>query len=200
MVKQDARSNTKPVVGILSLQGDFEKHRETFESLGADTREVRVPLDLNGLSGLVIPGGESTAMTKLMSPELRAALHDFVRVRPVWGTCAGMIMLSKDTSDPRVQPLSVMDMDVDRNGFGRQVHSFEADLRVSPDLGQPDTPLHGVFIRAPRLRGFSPDVTPLVWLNEEPVCVRQANRLASSFHPELTGDTRLHRYFLSMLS
>ncbi len=200
MVKQDARSNAKPVVGILSLQGDFEKHRKMFAVLGADAREVRVPSDLNGLSGLVIPGGESTAMTKLMSPALRAALLDFVQAKPVWGTCAGMIMLSKDVSDPRVQPLGVMDIDVDRNGFGRQVHSFEADLRVSPDIGQPDAPLHGVFIRAPRLRGFSPDVRPLVWLNDEPVCVRQANCLASSFHPELTEDARLHRYFLSMIS
>ncbi len=193
-------SNAKPVVGILSLQGDFDKHRAMFASLGAAAREVRVPSDLRGLHGLVIPGGESTTMTKLMSPELRAALLDFVQVYAVWGTCAGMIMLSKDASDPRVQPLGVMDMDVDRNGFGRQVHSFEAGLRVSPDLGQPDVPLHGVFIRAPRLRGFSPDVQPLVWLDSEPVCVRQGNRLASSFHPELTGDARLHRYFLSMLS
>jgi len=137
-------------------------------------------------------------MTKLMSPELRMAVLEFVRSRPVWGTCAGMIMLAKDASDPRVVPLSLMDIDVDRNGFGRQVHSFEASLRVSPELGDQEKRLHGVFIRAPRLRGFAADVRPLVWMDEEPVCVRQKNCLASSFHPELTDDDRVHRYFLAM--
>ena len=195
----NGRRNIQPVVGVLSLQGDFEQHRVKFAALGAEAREVRTADDLKQVSALVIPGGESTAMTKLMSPELRAALQDFVMVKPVWGTCAGMIMLSQDASDPRVQPLGAMEIDVDRNGFGRQVHSFEADLRVSPDLGEPEQPLHGVFIRAPRLRGYAPNVKPLVWLGDEPVAVRQDNRLASSFHPELSEDDRLHRYFLSMI-
>ena len=200
MVRANGRRTTLPVVGILALQGDVERHRAKFAALNVETRDVRMPDDLQALSGLIIPGGESTTMTKLLSSELRAALLVFVQVHPVWGTCAGMIMLSKDARDPRVQPFGLLDIDVDRNGFGRQVHSFEADLLVSPALDQPEVPLDGVFIRAPRLRGFASDVTPLVWLGQEPVCVRQNNVLASSFHPELTDDARLHRYFLTMMA
>jgi pyridoxal 5'-phosphate synthase pdxT subunit len=188
------------VVGALALQGDFAQHVRTFRSLGAEAREVRTADDLADLAGLVIPGGESTTMTKLLTPDLRAALEAFCRAHPVWGTCAGMIMLSREAADPRVRPFGFLDVDIERNGYGRQVHSFEADLRAAPELGDPDRPLHGIFIRAPRLTRLGPDVVPLIWLDDEPVCVRQGHFLASAFHPELTGDTRLPRYFLSLLS
>jgi 5'-phosphate synthase pdxT subunit len=187
-------------VGVLALQGDFEKHTRAFESLGVDAREVRTAQELNGLSGLVIPGGESTTMTKLLLPELREALMEFCRTHPVWGTCAGMIMLSRDVSDVRVKPLGFLNAEIARNGFGRQVHSFEAELKVAAEIPEPEKPLHGIFIRAPRLLSLGAGVKPLVWLGEEPVCIRQDHFLASSFHPELTGDLRLQRYFLKMLS
>jgi pyridoxal 5'-phosphate synthase pdxT subunit len=186
------------VMGILALQGDFEKHARMFAELEVSTRMVKTAGELDGLSGLVIPGGESTTMTKLMSPELRTALLKFCSERPVWGTCAGMIMLSKDASDPRVKPLGLLDVEIVRNGYGRQVFSFEAELKVADEVGEADTPLHGMFIRAPRLTRLGEHVRPLAWLNDEPVCVRQDHFLASAFHPELTNDSRLHRYFLSM--
>jgi len=197
MVTRNGR-NVRPVIGLLALQGDYRKHGDRLAALGADAREVRTAEDMERLSGMIIPGGESTTMTKLMPPELREALLQFSRTRPVWGTCAGMIMLAQDIGDPRVKSLALMDLEVDRNGFGRQVHSFEADLRVAEEVGHPETPLHGVFIRAPRVTEFLPSVRPLVWLGDEPVCLRQSNLLVSSFHPELTDDDRLHRYFLAM--
>jgi pyridoxal 5'-phosphate synthase pdxT subunit len=188
----------KLTVGVLALQGDFSMHLRAFAALNVATREVRTPADLEGLWGLVVPGGESTTMTKLLFPEFRAALEKFCATHPVWGTCAGMIMLSKMDSDPRVKPLGLLSLDVERNGFGRQVHSFEADLRVAPEIGEEQKPLHGIFIRAPRITKLGDQVKPLVFLNDEPVCVRQKHWLASSFHPELTHDLRLHNYFLGM--
>lgn len=187
------------VIGILALQGDFEMHRRAFSAIGIPAREVRIAEDLSGLSGLIVPGGESTTMTLLLEAGLRAPILDFCRNHPVWGTCAGMIMLAKESRDPRVKPLGLMDITVDRNGFGRQVHSFEADLRVADEVGAAETPLHGVFIRAPRIISFEKTVQPLIWLNDEPVAVRQGNYLASSFHPELTRDDRLQRYFAAMM-
>jgi pyridoxal 5'-phosphate synthase pdxT subunit len=183
-------------VGLLALQGDFAAHRARFVGLGVDVREVRTQADLDGTSGLVIPGGESTTLTKLLTVSLRDALNDYALGHAVWGTCAGMIMLSRGVDDPRVRSFGWMDIVVDRNGFGRQVHSFEAELRVAPAIGGDS--LHGVFIRAPRIRTLGKECEPLVWLGDEPVCVRQGRLLASSFHPELTADDRMHRYFLTM--
>jgi 5'-phosphate synthase pdxT subunit len=187
------------VIGILALQGDYHKHIEKFRLLGASAREVRTADELEGLSGLIIPGGESTTMTKLLLPSLRQAIMDLAGKSPVWGTCAGMIMMAHENGDARVKPLSLIDLDVDRNGFGRQTHSFEADLTVGADVGRPEEPLKGIFIRAPRVSKFSDKVQPLVWLADEPVGLRQGNCLVTSFHPELTADDRLHRYFLSMM-
>jgi pyridoxal 5'-phosphate synthase pdxT subunit len=187
-------------VGVLALQGDFAKHAHALTAAGACVSEVRVAEDLQSLEGLVIPGGESTTMTLLLRDGLRAAVEEFCRTIPVWGTCAGMIMLAKSTDDPRVLPLGFLDIEVQRNGFGRQVHSFEADLRVADELGEPHKPLHGIFIRAPRVVSMGAEVKPLIWRDTEVVCVRQRNLLASAFHPELTGDLRLQRYFLSGLS
>ena len=187
------------LIGILALQGDFAKHRDMFAALGVKTRYVRGELDMSGLEGLVIPGGESTTLTKLMPSGLRGAILTMALTRPIWGTCAGMIMLAKDAGDPRVKPLELIDVTVDRNGFGRQVHSFEAELRTASELEQPNRSLHGVFIRAPRVVSFAESVRLLAWLGDEPVCLRQGNVLVSSFHPELTTDDRLHRYFVSLV-
>lgn len=186
------------ITGVLALQGDFHKHMTALAAVRAAAREVRTAADLNGLARLIIPGGESTTMTLLLDTGLRDPLREFCRTHPAWGTCAGMIMLAATADDPRVRPLGLMDIVVDRNGFGRQVHSFEADLRVAVELGEPQHCLRGLFIRAPRLLGWGEEVRPLAWLDSEPVCVRQGHWLASSFHPELTADMRLPEYFLAM--
>jgi 5'-phosphate synthase pdxT subunit len=187
-------------IGVLALQGDFDKHVRAFQAAGADAREVRTAEELADVQGLIIPGGESTTLTKLLLPELRESLMEFCRTHPVWGTCAGMIMLSKDASDPRVKTFGFMDLEIVRNGYGRQVHSFETELRLEPELEHAETPLHGVFIRAPRITRMGGNVRPLAWLGDDPVAVRQGSFMASSFHPELTGDLRLQRYFLSLIA
>lgn len=198
MVGDRSSNGGWPLVGVLALQGDFEKHRAALLSAGADSREVRTSEDLQGISALILPGGESTTMTLLLEAGLREPLLAFCRAHPVWGTCAGMILLAKSAGDPRIRPLELMELEINRNGFGRQVHSFEAELRVSEELGEADRPLRGVFIRAPRITKLGSGVQTLAWLDGEPVCVQQGNLLASSFHPELTDDLRLHRYFLLM--
>ena len=176
------------VVGVLALQGGFEAHSKILRSLGAEVREVRVPADLEGLDGLVMPGGESTTMTLGVEREgLAEPLRAFARERPVFGTCAGMIMLDRDH-------LGVLDIRTERNAFGRQVRSFESDLEV---LGEP---LHAVFIRAPWVAEAGDDVEVLAEVDGHPVAVRQGHVLAVAFHPELTGDTRLHERFLASLS
>jgi 5'-phosphate synthase pdxT subunit len=180
------KTGSAPVVGLLALQGDFAKHTQVLESLGARVVEVRRADELQGIDALIIPGGESTTMTRLMSDELRSGLIDFAASRPLWGTCAGMIMLTTDASDPRVVPLGLVDMNVARMGFGRQIFSFEAPVRLSAELPEPARAFNGFFIRA--------------WLDQEPVALRKGNILLTSFHPELAADSRFHAYFLSMLS
>lgn len=181
-------------VGVLALQGAFIEHEKALRGLGADAREVRLPEQLEGLDALIIPGGESTTIGKLaVTFGLLEPLRDFAQNRPVWGTCAGMIMLAKDIG--RDQPLiGVMDIQVNRNAFGRQVDSFETDLAV-PEIGA--EPFHAVFIRAPLVTGVADHVQVLARLDEGGiVAVRQGHWLATAFHPELTDDNRLHRYFL----
>jgi 5'-phosphate synthase pdxT subunit len=180
-----------PVVGVLALQGDFEAHGKLLRELGAEPREVRVPDDLDGLDGLIIPGGESTVMTLGVE---REGLADPLRAlagngTPVLGTCAGLIMLDRDHLD-------VMDIRARRNAFGRQVHSFEADLEVA---GLEGGPLRAVFIRAPYVAEHGPEVEVLAAVDSHPVAVRQGRRLAVAFHPELSGDRRLHELFLAGL-
>jgi len=179
-----------PVVGVLALQGDFEAHSKVLRSLAAEPREVRVPVDLLGLDGLIIPGGESTVMTLGIEREgLADPLRDLVaRGTPVLGTCAGMIMLDRDH-------LGLLDVTTRRNAFGRQVRSFEADLDVE---GIPGGPMHAVFIRAPWVAERGPAVEVLASVEEHPVAIRQGNMLAVSFHPELSGDDRLHAMLLAM--
>jgi len=180
---------TAPLVGILALQGDFEAHARLLQKLGAPAREVRVPGDLDGLDALVIPGGESTVMTLGIEREgLGEPLRELARSgTPVLGTCAGMIMLDRDH-------LGVLDIRAERNAFGRQLRSFEADLEFTQI---PGGSLHAVFIRAPWVADYGPEVEVLAQVDGHPVAVRQENIVAVAFHPELTGETRLHALLLA---
>lgn len=185
-------------VGVLALQGAFIEHVRAFERLGAEVVEVRLPEQLDTLDALVIPGGESTTMSLLMdSYGLRKPVLDLAsRGAPVWGTCAGMIMLAKDVEDERVHTLELMDLKVVRNAFGRQVDSFEADLRI-PTLGE--RPFPAVFIRAPVVEGAGDGVEVLARLPDgRIVAARQGQLLATAFHPELTDDPRFHKLLLDM--
>jgi 5'-phosphate synthase pdxT subunit len=175
-------------VGVLALQGDFEAHAKMLRSLGAGVREVRVPADLLGLDGLVIPGGESTTMTLGIEREgLAEPLRDFVRTgAPVLGTCAGMIMLD-------AHHLGLMDTVCERNAFGRQIRSFEADLEIPGIDGEP---VRAVFIRAPWLSSYGDAVEVLAEVDGHPVAARQDNMLVISFHPEIAGEDRVHELFL----
>jgi pyridoxal 5'-phosphate synthase pdxT subunit len=185
-------------IGVLALQGDFIEHEHMLQRLGAEVVEVRLPKDLEGLDGLIMPGGESTTFAKLaVRFGLVEPLRKFTRSgKPVWGTCAGLIFLAKDIG--RDQPtLALMDVKVKRNAFGRQIDSFNAPLDIEPLEGQP--PFPGVFIRAPVIESVGPNVEPLCKLGDGTiVAARQDNMLATSFHPELTADTRMHEYFLHM--
>ncbi len=184
-------------IGVLALQGDFAEHKAILERLGVQAREVRVPADLAGLDGLVIPGGESTTIGKLLETY---GLLEPIRERgasgfPIWGTCAGLILLAKDVGRQQTL-LGLMDIQVERNAFGRQIDSFETDLDVR-DL--PGGPLHAVFIRAPIVRAVGAGVDVLARLSDDKiVAVRQDHLLATAFHPELTDDARLHGVFVEM--
>lgn len=186
-------------IGVLSLQGAVSEHITMLNRLGIKTREVRLPAELNGLDGLIIPGGESTTMTRLMSdynltePIKKLASQGF----PIFGTCAGMILLAKRVTDTSLTPLAVLDIEVQRNAFGRQKDSFEIDLSIPP-LGQDK--FRGIFIRAPIITKVNSGVDVLCQLNgDKPVAVRQGKLLACAFHPELTDDLRFHDYFLSLV-
>ena len=187
---------TSSTIGVLALQGDFAEHLAALHRLGVAGRQVRLPAHLEGLAGLIIPGGESTTIGKLaMAFGLIEPLRTFAAQHPVWGTCAGAIFLSGDARRP--QPLlGVMDITVERNAFGRQVDSFETDLAV-PALDEPARPYHAIFIRAPLIERVGPKVDVLASLPDgRTVAARQGHWLATSFHPELTDDLRFHRYFL----
>ncbi|MBN1212135.1 MAG: pyridoxal 5'-phosphate synthase glutaminase subunit PdxT [candidate division Zixibacteria bacterium] len=183
-------------IGLLTLQGDFERHRHQLELLGAGSRDVRLPSDLESLDGLIIPGGESTTMSILMDRfDLRRPLLAFARRHPVYGTCAGMIMLAKNIENniSGVKPLGLLDIDVDRNGYGRQIYSFEDELEVHLN-GLPKK-IKAAFIRAPRITRLGKGVQVLADYRKEPVFVRQNNILASSFHTELGDDMTVIKYF-----
>lgn len=188
-------------IGVLALQGDFIEHAQMLQRLGAEAIEVRLPKDLADLDGLIIPGGESTTMGKLaVHYQLMEPLREFARLgKAVWGTCAGLIFMAKDVG--RDQPrLGLMAVTVERNAFGRQVDSFEADLAVSGiDGGQP---FHAIFIRAPLIESVGEGVQVLARAERNHrdviVAARQGNLLVTSFHPELSNDDRFHRYFLQM--
>ena len=185
-------------IGVLAVQGDFAEHIAILRKIGVEAREVRLPDQLEGLNGLIIPGGESTTLSRLMSiynlrdPVARMAADGC----PVWGTCAGMIMLAAEITEQDPVPLGLMDIGVRRNAFGRQVDSFEQPLDISPLSPEP---YHCIFIRAPVVIRVGPQVDVLASLEDgRPVAVRQGNLLATSFHPELTDDVRIHRYFADL--
>ncbi len=195
-------------IGVLALQGDFREHIEVLRRLGVEACEVRLPRDLDGLDGLIIPGGESTTIGKLaerygLVKPIRAMI---AQKKPVWGTCAGMIVLARDIGGLNQPLIGAMDITVQRNAFGRQVDSFETEL-VVPALasvtppGQPLKPFTAVFIRAPAIRAVGPEVEVLATLEDGTiVAARQGNLLATAFHPELTDDLRFHQYFLTQVA
>ena len=188
-------------IGVLALQGDFIEHQKILDELSVETVQVRKAAQLEKLDGLIIPGGESTTIGKLaVDFELMSPLRAFAKKKAVWGTCAGSIFLSKDAR--RDQPLlSVMNIQVARNAFGRQVDSFETDLIVPALEAASDdgSPFHAIFIRAPLIESVSGETEVLASLPDgRIVAAREAKLLATSFHPELTGDDRFHRYFLEM--
>ncbi len=200
------RRSYKFKIGVLALQGDFREHIEMLQSLGVETVEVRLPHHLDGLDGIIIPGGESTSIGRigerygLLEPLREWALQG----KAMWGTCAGMILMAKDVGMD--QPiLGVMDITVQRNAFGRQKDSFEVDLEI-PALDAVSTrrergkPFHAIFIRAPIISSVGPGVEILATLDDGTiVAAQQGNMLATAFHPELTNDTRFHRYFLEVV-
>ena len=188
-------------IGVLALQGDFHEHQVMLQGLGVEVVLVRLPEHLAGLNGLIIPGGESTTIGKLaVAYNLMEPLRQFGRERAIWGTCAGAILLSRDAKRP--QPLlELMDIRVERNAFGRQVDSFEVGLHVPElaGLNGKNPPFHAMFIRAPLIESVFPPAEVLARLEDgRIVAVRQGKLLATSFHPELTGDTRFHRYFMEL--
>ena len=187
-------------VGVLAVQGDFAEHKAILKVLGVDGREVRLPQQLETLDGLIIPGGESTTLSRLMSIyDLRQPIVQMAQEgKVVWGTCAGMIMLAHEITEEDPVPLQIMDIGVLRNAFGRQVDSFEQELDI---VGFEEPPFNGVFIRAPVIVRVGEDVDVLASLSDgRPVAVQQKNVLATAFHPELTNDTRFHRRFLDLIA
>ena len=185
-------------IGVLALQGAFIEHVKMLRQLGVDTIEVRMPQQLKCLDGLVIPGGESTTIGKLAtSYGLVEPLRGFAASKPTWGTCAGMIFLAKDIGIDEQPILAAMDIQVNRNAFGRQFDSFETDLSI---IGLSDEPFHAVFIRAPIVTALEQQVEVLSRLDDgRIVAARQNHLLATSFHPELTCDLRLHSYFCAIV-
>jgi pyridoxal 5'-phosphate synthase pdxT subunit len=187
-------------IGVLALQGDFREHLATLDAIGVEGVEVRLPGDLDGISGLILPGGESTTMRRLIDRwGLRQPILDLAeRGAPLFGTCAGMILLAREIAGGEPPILPLLDVTVQRNAFGRQLDSFEGDINV-PVLG--DTPVHGVFIRAPIVDRTGPGVDLLARLDDgRIVAVRERNLIATAFHPELAGETRFHRLLAAMAS
>lgn len=186
-------------IGVLAIQGDFLEHRQVLERLGSVVLEVRTRNELDEVDGLIIPGGESTTIVQLLDIfDIRDHLVNLVKNgMPIWGTCAGMIVLANTLTDQRPNPLNLMDINVTRNAFGRQVDSFEADLEIDEIDGQP---YRAIFIRAPIVNSVGPNVRVISRLNDgRPVAVRENHMLATAFHPELTSDDRIHQMFLRMV-
>jgi 5'-phosphate synthase pdxT subunit len=194
-------SATDPIIGVLALQGDVREHLIALAGLGVTARPIRRPSELDGIDGIVVPGGESTTICRLLDVfELREPLSQrLAEGLPAFGSCAGMIVLASTILDGRADqiPLGAIDIVVRRNAFGRQVDSFETDLEVA---GVPGGPVRGVFIRAPWVERTGPAVRVLARVGEHPVAVRQGRVLATSFHPEVSGDDRLHALFLGLVT
>jgi 5'-phosphate synthase pdxT subunit len=192
----------KKRVGVLALQGDFEAHQKALERAGAEAVQVRTAEELDRLDGLVIPGGESTTMLKLLDyMNLKEPLRQFVKEKPVFGTCAGAILLAKDVRNPDQESFGAVDLTVERNAYGRQIDSrvarLEPDAEFRRRVGEGD--VEAVFIRAPIIRRTGPEVRVLAEYDGDPVLVEQGKHLIATFHPELTDDARVHKLFLSKL-
>ena len=185
-------------IGVLGLQGAYAKHADVLKSLGIQPINIRQSHELQSCDGLIIPGGESTTMTKLIyENEIYDSLVQFAREKPVFGTCAGMILMATRIDDERVKTLNLINMTVDRNAYGSQVDSFIQEINV---MANGDSfSMRGIFIRAPRITNLGEGVEVLAYIDQEPVLVRQGHHIAAAFHPELTNETRIHHYF-SMLS
>ena len=186
-------------IGVLAVQGDFAEHIAILRRFGVEGQEIRLPEQLEDVAGLIIPGGESTTLSRLVSIyNLREPIAQMAAGgRPVWGTCAGMIMLANEITEKDPVPLGLMDIGVQRNAFGRQVDSFEQPLEIAPLDSEP---YNCIFIRAPVVIRVGPSVKVLASLEDgRPVAVQQGNLLATAFHPELTDDTRIHEYFVSLV-
>ena len=183
-------------IGVLALQGDFDAHRRRLEELGAEVVLVKKPEQLNNIDGLIIPGGESGTFLKLLGEEGLAKLKTFVRAKPTFGTCAGCILLAADVENPKQAGLGALDITVRRNAYGRQIDSSIREGRFLND------PLEMVFIRAPKIErvGAGVEVIATEGKDEAPVLVRQGKTLAATFHPELSDDRRIHRYFLDLIA
>jgi 5'-phosphate synthase pdxT subunit len=189
-------------IGILSLQGDFEAHGKAAERAGAEVVYVRTAADLEGLDGLIIPGGESTTMLKLLNAEnLLGPLAEFGRKKPIFGTCAGAILLASRVSNPAQESLGLVDLAIERNAYGRQVDSRVVQIDADPSFSSRTRPgsIEAVFIRAPIIRQVGPTARVLAEYEGDPVLVEEGRHLISTFHPELTSDSRVHELFLSKL-
>lgn len=187
-----------PKVGVLALQGDFEAHRRALERAGAEAVEVRTAEELNGVEGLVIPGGESSTMLKLLEEmNLLEPVREFGRERPIFGTCAGAILLAREVTNPPQPALGLVDIAVQRNAYGRQLDS--RIVRLTPEAPLPPGDLEAVFIRAPIIRRVGEGASVLARYNGDPVLVEHGRHLVSTFHPELTGDPRVHQLFLDKI-
>ena len=183
----------KKKVGVLALQGDFEAHRKKLEQAGAQVVEVRTPEDLNGLQGLVIPGGESTTMLRLLDATgMKEPLRDFAQKHPIFGTCAGAILVAKQVTNPVQESLGLLNIEVQRNAYGRQLDS--RIIRLQPELEGGD--IEAVFIRAPIIRQVGPEAKVLASYDGDPVLVEEGRHLVATFHPELSSGNRVHRLFL----
>lgn len=185
----------EPVIGVLALQGDFEAHRSALERAGAQAREVRTAAALESVDGLVIPGGESTTMLKLLSVEnLFEPLRQFGAQKPIFGTCAGAILLATEVLNPHQESLGLMDVTIQRNGYGRQVDSRIAKIEFDGNSAE------AVFIRAPVIQRVGPEARVLASYLEHPVLVEQGRHMAATFHPELGSDNRIHRRFIEKVT
>jgi pyridoxal 5'-phosphate synthase pdxT subunit len=180
-------------IGVLALQGDFDAHRKRLEELGAEVVLIKKPEQLHGLDGLVIPGGESSTFLKLLGAAGVDKLKEFVRLKPTFGTCAGAILLANEVENPQQAGLGAIDIGIRRNAYGRQVDS---SIREGLFRG---SPMEMVFIRAPKIERLGPQVEVLATEGRDPVVVRQGKVMVATFHPELTGDTRVHRSFLELV-
>ncbi|HEX6503859.1 MAG TPA: pyridoxal 5'-phosphate synthase glutaminase subunit PdxT [Terriglobales bacterium] len=180
-------------IGVLAVQGDFDAHRRRLEELGAEVVLVRRPEQLDEIEGLIIPGGESGAILRILGPEGMEKLQEFVRVKPTFGTCAGAILLAKEITNPQQQGLGALDVRIRRNAYGRQIDSSIREGRLG------DSPIEMVFIRAPKFERLGPGVEVIATDGTDPVAVRQGKIMAATFHPELGQDTRVHQAFLDLV-